>query len=478
MKNRELIGDKYRVLEVLGQGGTSVVYLAENLVLGNLWAIKALSKNSPWFNYEMQEISMLKLLSHPMLPRIADLIEDQDSCYIVMDYISGTNLLDYVQKKGRIDEKTLLSWSRDLLEVLSYLHGRNPPVIYRDLKPSNLIMDDTGRIKLVDFGTAQLHEDGKFEDTVYIGTQGYAAPEQFGLGRSDARTDIYNLGMTLVHLATGIHPLKLDTAHVQSALKQAGISARFLHFLLRLIQTDPSRRPQCCSDALKELERITLPKSLFAGRNSTKGFQGGFKSVIAISSVLPGSGVTSFCLMLGSFFSRQGLQTALAELNTSRDFERLRIMLEQAGELKKKSEASFETEYMTFYDAITDSSQIPRKNHDVIILDLGALSSERGVQELNHADIRLILCPNVPWKYPHLLEFQERYRYLTKDAWIYAVCTPHKYEEQYIKKQYKLDPLLSFSYPLNPFSFSTDDEKRIGRTVKQIYYLAGQKVTF
>jgi hypothetical protein len=221
-----------------------------------------------------------------------------------------------------------------------------------------------------------------------------------------------------------------------------------------------------------------LPRNLFAKKAARKGFQGGFKSVIAISSVLSGCGATSFCLTLGSFFAKQGFQTALAEINTSGDFERLRTMLDQAGELKGRSEEYFETEYLSFYPALTDSSQIPRKNLDVVILDLGPLVNERGVRELNRADTRLIICPNVPWKYPHIGEFQERFRYLIREAWIYAVSTPHKHEEQYIRKQYKIDPLLSFSYPFNPFYFSTDDEIRIGRTIKQIYHLAGQKVSF
>ena len=96
MKHGEIIGDRYRIKELLGQGGTSAVYLAENLILRNLWAIKALSRSSPWYEYELQEIGLLKSLSHPMLPRIVDLIEDDTSCYIVMDYISGMNLLNYM----------------------------------------------------------------------------------------------------------------------------------------------------------------------------------------------------------------------------------------------------------------------------------------------------------------------------------------------------------------------------------------------
>ena len=100
MKSEQIIGDKYRVVKRLGRGGTSVVYLAENIALKNLWALKSLSKNSEWFTQEMREITILKELSHPMLPRVVDLLEDSDFYYIVMDYIPGMNLLEYTQMNG------------------------------------------------------------------------------------------------------------------------------------------------------------------------------------------------------------------------------------------------------------------------------------------------------------------------------------------------------------------------------------------
>ena len=127
------------------------------------------------------------------MPRIADLTEDKENYYIVMDYISGSNLLKIIDSQGKVPEKILLKWTEDLLGVLMYLHSRIPPIIYRDLKPANIIVDDSGTLRLVDFGTARYHTNEVTEDTVYIGTQGYAAPEQYGIGQSDQRTDLFNL---------------------------------------------------------------------------------------------------------------------------------------------------------------------------------------------------------------------------------------------------------------------------------------------
>ena len=134
-----------------------------------------------------------------------------------MDYIEGTNVSDLLNNTGIIPQNTLVNWTLALLDVLDYLHKRNPPVIYRDLKPGNLIVDDSGRLRLVDFGSARFHNQEADDDTVYIGTRGYAAPEQYGAGQSDHRTDLYNLGMTLFHLATGTHPISIPRNHENRA---------------------------------------------------------------------------------------------------------------------------------------------------------------------------------------------------------------------------------------------------------------------
>ena len=475
MKAGQIIGDRYKIIKVLGQGGTSVVYLAENIVLNNLWAIKALSKNSEWFSSDMKEITILKGLSHPMLPRIVDFLEDSDCCYIVMDYISGINLLEYIQMYGKVAEDKLLLWTRSILEVLGYLHDRNPPIVYRDMKPANLILDQNERICLVDFGTALLHRDEATEDTVYIGTQGYAAPEQYGLGRSDARTDLFNLGMTLIHLSTGIHPLKIEK--LEKALKQSEISAKFIRFIMELIQTDPDKRPHDSVDALKKFERITTSGKVFL-RESHKEFVGGQKSIIGISSILPNSGVTSMCLMIGSYLKKHGFHIALAELNSSHDFSRLYDVFEQTDSLKCKSDSCFEALGMTFFPEVSKLYEISRKKYDILILDIGFLKNDDVLRELDHSNIRLILCPAAIWKFPQIFEAQEKFKSVAQDDWIYAVCSPQKQEEQMLKKQYLINPVVTFPVPLNPFYVSREDEKQIGRALEHVFHFAGQKVTF
>jgi len=467
----KIIADKYRIIDFLGEGSTSAVYLAENIVLNNIWAIKVLNKNNLRLLVDMEEIRILKDLSHPMLPRIADLTEDTDNYYIVMDYFPGSNLLRVLEYQGKIPERTLLKWTKDLLDVLKYLHSRIPPIIYRDLKPSNLIVDDIGQLRLVDFGTARYYTNEKTEDTVYIGTQGYAAPEQYGIGQTDQRTDLYSLGMTIIHLATGIHPVKLGSGKIKDALKKAGITPRYIHFILKLVQTDPCKRFQTCEEANEELGRIINPESLFF---YNKKAEKSFKGIIAIASVLPSSGVTSLCLAIGKYLSNNKIKSVLVELNSSGDFDRMREYLDELGEVKVQNENRFETNNLVFYPNASDFGVISRKGIDAIILDFGQLNTERKISQFNHADIRIIVCPYVPWKYDLFSECHKKIQSPAKDEWIYAANTFQSYEKQKLKKILGCNRLVHYSTVNNPFYLRTEDQKRIEAMLNEICRLAGQ----
>lgn len=465
----EILDNKYKIIGSLGQGGTARVFLVENIVLNNYWALKVLSKDSPWISYQLEEVDILKSLSHPMLPRIADLFGDNDNYFIVMDYIPGSNLVDVLQKEGKVTEKVLIKWTFELLDALDYLHGRNPPVIYRDLKPSNLIVDDTGRLRLVDFGTARLHREGKSEDTIYIGTQGYAAPEQYGNGRSDQRTDLFSLGMTLVHLATGIHPLKTGEGSIRVLLKNSGISKGFSKFILGLTEPEPAKRFQDAQTALKALNNIAGSKRLIFKRN-IKTQASMFRGVIGITSYLPGSGATTLCLALGRYLAKAGKKTVLIELNNSGDFSRLEEILDDLGELKIRRENSFEAGEIVFYPGMSDCSEISRKGVDIVILDLGHLNNEHKLRELNRTDIKLVLCPRVPWKYSIFLEYDGGIKSQTKDEWIFVADTSDDFDKQMLNKNIK--HLVSYSLPKNPYYFTEEERKNTERFFKEICSIA------
>ena len=209
----EIIDGKYEVLREIGRGGMSVVYLAMDRRLNKQWAIKEFRKDKDDANKQvalkalLDEANLMKKFDHPTLPRIVDIIELPETVYVVMDYIEGESLNKVLDAYGAQPQEAVIEWAKQLSEVLYYLHTQNPPVIYRDMKPANIMLKPDGTVRFIDFGIAREYKEGKEGDTEAIGTRGYAAPEQFGgRGQTDARTDIYSLGVTLYHLVTGKNP--------------------------------------------------------------------------------------------------------------------------------------------------------------------------------------------------------------------------------------------------------------------------------
>ena len=156
LKIGSVIDGKYKILNIVGKGGMSIVYLAMNEKVNKQWAIKEiLKKDYRNFDMDKKEIEMMKRLKHPNLPAIVDVIEQKDSMLIVMDYIEGQSLEDIVSSYGPQNEKQVIVWAKQLCGVLHYLHTRTPPIIYRDMKPSNVMLRPDGRVMLIDFGAAR-----------------------------------------------------------------------------------------------------------------------------------------------------------------------------------------------------------------------------------------------------------------------------------------------------------------------------------
>lgn len=211
-----VIDGKYTILKEIGHGGMSTVYLAINERANKTWAIKEVRKSGT-ANYEIvrqgliAETNILKRLNHPNLPSIIDVIDADDTFLIVMDYIEGKDLQKRLSDGGAQPWKYVVNWGLQLCDVLDYLHSQKPPIIYRDMKPANIVLKpegEFGKVMLLDFGTAREYKgSGAAQDTTCLGTRGYAAPEQYGgQGETDARSDIYTLGATMYHLVTGHLP--------------------------------------------------------------------------------------------------------------------------------------------------------------------------------------------------------------------------------------------------------------------------------
>ena len=255
-----LVDGKYKILNKVGQGGMSVVYLAMNEKANKQWAVKEVRKDGV-LDFEavkqglVAETDILKKLNHPNLPSIIDVIDTDDSFIIIMDYIQGNSLNKALDEYGVQPQEMVIEWAKQLCDVLGYLHSRTPAIIYRDMKPANVMLKPDGNITLIDFGTAREYKEKNLADTTCLGTVGYAAPEQFGgMGQTDARTDIYCLGATLYHLVTGMNPCEPPYEIRPIREINPSLSSGLERIILKCTQRNPEDRYQSCAELMYALE--------------------------------------------------------------------------------------------------------------------------------------------------------------------------------------------------------------------------------
>ncbi|MEW6280362.1 MAG: bifunctional serine/threonine-protein kinase/ABC transporter substrate-binding protein [Candidatus Eremiobacterota bacterium] len=245
----QLLQNRYKILGVLGRGGMGVVYLCEDLRLpGKRWALKEMVIPDPALAAQAresfeQEAAMMSTLRHRHLPELIDYFADGDRQYLVMEYVEGPELLQLVQKEGPVTEVDALRWGLELSQVLDYLHNQPRPIIYRDLKPMNVIVSEGGKhVKLVDFGLARYFRPDKRRDTHASGSAGYAPPELWeDLHQTDARSDLYSLGATLYFALTGKHPSPVyGTNHIEQ--HRTDLSPGTVALINRCLEPDPRDR--------------------------------------------------------------------------------------------------------------------------------------------------------------------------------------------------------------------------------------------
>jgi serine/threonine-protein kinase len=214
-----LLNNTYTVIKLLGKGGMGTVYLVEEMGRPqNRYAIKELIANLNDPEQEQialqtfqTEIAFLGQLNHPQLPRFYGTFTHWNRNYLIMEFVEGESLESIIQnKKGPLPVDDVIYWGIEITKALDYLHTQSSgPIVYRDLKPANIIISPAGSARIVDFGIARRYDPSKITDTLRFGTPGYAAPEQFKaarLGQSTPKSDIYALGVILFQLLTGYDP--------------------------------------------------------------------------------------------------------------------------------------------------------------------------------------------------------------------------------------------------------------------------------
>lgn len=287
-----VLNRRYRILELLGRGGFGAVYKVADVQLGHrLLAIKEMSQGG--LNPQelaaattdfKREAFMLANLSHPNLPRIYEQFQERGRWYLVMDFIEGKTLEDLLDGGRRYPLEKALAIGLQLCSVLDYLHTRQPPIIFRDLKPANIMLTPGGHVHLIDFGIARHFKPGQTKDTTALGSSGYAAPEQYGKTQTTPRSDIYSLGVTL-HQALSGHDPSISPFHFAPLQLGNHPALTELETLIQhMLEIDSSKRPPTVAAVAQKLQALSNQYAFIQTQPLPAPLPPGYQSAMSASA--------------------------------------------------------------------------------------------------------------------------------------------------------------------------------------------------
>ncbi len=287
-----MLNGRYQIRKLLGSGGMGTVYGAlDSNLPGKRVAVKELDPQKSGNLDEQQaavklfydEAGMLARLDHPHLPKVTHFFGEGGRYYQILDFIDGWTLQEIQERQRVVPEAQVVDWARQICDALNYLHAQNPPVIFRDLKPGNVMLDKNGNIKLIDFGIARRFKVGQAHDTTMLGTPGYAAPEQYGKGQTDPRSDLYSLAATMYTLVSGydvsLAPFQLPPVQTYAPFVSP-TTARIINTGLAM---DPSQRWQSAKQVSAMLPGMAIP---VGGTMPVGGAPGGGTATKSITQLL------------------------------------------------------------------------------------------------------------------------------------------------------------------------------------------------
>ena len=265
---QSMLHHRYLIVGQAGRGGMSAVYQAVDTKYGNHHvAIKEMSQGNLGTNEIteatsrfQQEADLLGSLHHPNLPTIYDGFSEDGRSFLVMEYIDGKTLLQMLKDTGGrpLPVAQVLDYAIQLCDVLIYLHSHNPPIIFRDLKPTNVMVKGNGHVMLIDFGIARFFKEGQAQDTVFLGSPGYAPPEQHGSSQTNPRSDLYSLGATLHCCLTGRDPFHASDRFAFPPVQQMNplVPLELDQLIQRMVSLDEQQRPNNAFEVRQALLNI------------------------------------------------------------------------------------------------------------------------------------------------------------------------------------------------------------------------------
>ena len=379
-----VIDGKYEILTEIGRGGMSVVYLAMDTHLNKQWAVKEIRKKGNGKNDEvivnslLAEANLMKRLDHPALPRIVDIIDNGITIFVVMDYIEGESLDKILEEYGAQPEELVIGWAKQLCDALSYLHSQKPPIIYRDMKPANVMLKPEGNIKIIDFGIAREYKELSLADTTVLGTKGYAPPEQYS-GQTDARSDIYALGMTMHHLLTGIDP-RTGEAYAPVRMWNPEVSEGMEMIIDKCVQPAAEHRYQNCQDLLYDLEHPELITKDYKKKQKRK--LNSFIVTVALAAVMGISGMV--CNAVSNRMNNNDYETLISTSTASSLSNKISNYKSAAAIYPDRTEA-----YVKMIEAYQDEGIFGKQQNDEFLAVYNANKDQldvrsTAVSELNY----------------------------------------------------------------------------------------------
>lgn len=480
-----LFQQRYRIEKLIGVGGMGYVYLASDLrLMGKTWAIKESIPIHYNQAHLLQEAKWLTELKHPNLPLIVDFYppHEDDRAYLVMEYIDGETLAERISRQS-ITFREAVDLCIQLCDALSYLHGHSPPIIYRDMKPSNVMLTRLGQVKLIDFGIARAHKDEINSDTIKLGTLGFAAPEQYEDVQSDARTDLYGVGALMAFVLSDGHWQGHNS--FRASMLRSDVPESMVSIILKLLSKRPADRYQDAHSLRTDLHGCLLTAS--AGNASQQDLVQPYSTgalnkgiVIACMSAAAGLGCTHASILIANVLNR----TAHGRIAFI-DYSSTELsVVEQLSTFIDGEERFYQEEQKLRYQGVDyfHTSHLKRKHdgnflpfllheYDYIVLDIGFSQSSDHVDEFMRAAFSLLIHSISAWKHQQCMQAVHLLEERRFNQWICAV--PHAGDKELRSSAARSygRHLISVPTVSNPFMI----DERIEKWLEQWFQSAAKK---
>ncbi|MHA0855278.1 serine/threonine protein kinase [Paenibacillus sp. CMAA1364] len=463
LRQGHIIGDRYLINRIIGSGGTSHVYLADDLKLpGKQWAVKECFISSPQLEYQIgEEAKLLTTLNHPRLPRIVDFFPSYEhgSTYLVMDHIDGMTLEKYFISHDRILKRSLILQLTDqILDVLEYLHTHQPVIVFRDLKPSNIMLTPELELCLIDFGIARNYKREQDQDTVKLGTVGFAAPEQYGGGQSDERSDLYGLGALLLYLVT--EGARSEWSDGVESYIRSDYSKEDIAVIRKLLQLSPIQRYQSVNEvreALKSQDKLVGHRDKI--NNSIHDNKNLGTDVIAVMGASRGAGTTHTAICIAHYLARKHNKVAIVELNTQvSSFVRIQEIVDGHIPFQNQRKQCFLVEDVDYYRQCTSSKfvELLDGKYSYVVLDMGWFQDVQAMEEFLRADIPILVGWGSEWRYQDMEKALVHLKQYIQKKWIY--CMPLAAMDAVKRLRKHVGTMKAYSLPLHVDPFDMNEE--------------------